>query len=181
MDGSSCSIYKYENDFGVCSRNLELKENDKNTFWNIARKLNLNERLTKFQKDYKRNIMLQGEVCGEGIQKNKDKLKGQNIYIFDIFDIDEKRNVSTSERVGILSSLNEMDTNNQIHHVPLLEIINIFEIYPTLEEILQYADGPGLNSKTREGIVCKLIPKNESKTIVSFKVINNKYLLKNND
>jgi tRNA-binding EMAP/Myf-like protein len=45
LDGSSATFYFRNGEFGVCSRNLELEETDDNTFWQIARKLDLENKL----------------------------------------------------------------------------------------------------------------------------------------
>lgn len=44
IDGQSHTAYLYNDTFGVCSRNLELKDSD-NTFWNSARKYDLENKL----------------------------------------------------------------------------------------------------------------------------------------
>ena len=90
LDGSSATYYFRDGEFGVCSRNQELKETDGNSFWRVARELKLEEKL----RDYGRNIALQGELIGEGIQKNKYGLKGHAVYFFDVFDIDGYRHMS---------------------------------------------------------------------------------------
>jgi len=87
VDGSSSTFYIKDDDFGVCSRNLELsrpeefvpgmimcndgieRSNQKNTFWKIEKLNNIEEKL----KSLGYNIAFQGEVIGEGIQKNKYK------------------------------------------------------------------------------------------------------------
>jgi RNA ligase (TIGR02306 family) len=42
VDGSSMTVYYNNGEFGVCSRNLDLKETEKNSFWKVARKLEQN-------------------------------------------------------------------------------------------------------------------------------------------
>jgi RNA ligase (TIGR02306 family) len=88
LDGSSATFYMNEGEFGVCSRNLELLETEGNTFWKVARELDLENKL----KD-KGNICLQGELIGEGIQGNPYKIKGQTVHFFNGFDIDKQRRI----------------------------------------------------------------------------------------
>lgn len=59
-----------ENDiyFGVCGRNFELREKVGNTYWDVANR-DIKEKLISFYKETKRNIAIQGELMGEGIQK----------------------------------------------------------------------------------------------------------------
>ena len=68
LDGTSFTCYLKDGEFGVCSRNLELKEEelvngDYDRYWKIARKLNLKEKLESLSY----NIALQGELVGPGI------------------------------------------------------------------------------------------------------------------
>jgi len=85
LDGSSATFYIKDGEFGVCSRNLELLEDEENSFWKVARQFDIENKLRQIGK----NIAIQGELVGEGIQGNKLKLKGQRVYFFNAFDIDK--------------------------------------------------------------------------------------------
>jgi RNA ligase (TIGR02306 family) len=161
IDGSSMTVYVHNKDQGVCSRNLNLLETDENTFWQITRKNNLIEKL----KSTRRNLAFQGELIGEGIQKNNYKLRGHDFYIFDIFDIDSNCYLKPEERQKIVEELD-------ILHVPIIHkktmILKDFDL-------LTYAEGKSIlmNNTEREGLVYKCHEQN-----LSFKVISNKFLLK---
>ena len=167
-DGSSGTFYNYNDSFGVCSRNLELKEDDENAFWSIAHKYNLKEKLTG------RNVAIQGELCGEGIQKNKYRLKGLELYVFDIYDIDKRKYFSPEERANFLSSVAP-----ELKTVPILE--RNFEIPDSINELLEYAQGPSsiYPQQEREGLVFK--EESEALDRFSFKAISNSFLLKEKD
>jgi hypothetical protein len=60
LDGSSATFYYKDGIFGVCSRNLELLETENNTFWKVARELDLENKLRK----HGVNISIQGELIG---------------------------------------------------------------------------------------------------------------------
>ncbi len=60
LDGSSFTCYLKDGVFGVCSRNMELLETEDNTFWTVARKLDLENKL----KSLGRNVCFQGEMVG---------------------------------------------------------------------------------------------------------------------
>ena len=66
LDGASVTYYINNGVFGVCGRNWELQKNPDNTLWKLAEQYNIENKLRNFN----RNIALQGEVIGEGIQKN---------------------------------------------------------------------------------------------------------------
>jgi RNA ligase (TIGR02306 family) len=86
LDGSSATFYIKDGVFGVCSRNLELLETEGNSFWRVARELKLEESLVSLGK----NICLQGELIGEGVQGNPYKVKGQTVRFFNGFNIDSQ-------------------------------------------------------------------------------------------
>ena len=164
LDGSSCSIMWDSENFRVCSRNIELKEGE-NTLWNLAKKYELPRKLRKLTPH-----SIQGEIIGEGIQKNPYKLKGQDFYVFDIYNIDERRYLTSDERVGMCEELG-------LKHVPIVDIIKLKNY--TMNKLLQYVEGKSnLNpTREREGCVFKSNSLIDGHTI-SFKAINNKFLLK---
>lgn len=175
LDGTSCSVYFMDGDTGVCGRTIDFKENDKNSFWKEVKKLDLLNKMIK----YGRNIAIQGELIGEGIQKNKYKIIGQSLRVFDIWDIDNQCYFSAEERLSILNDLGICYVNN---HVPILrKSYKVFEEYRTMNELLSHADGDSILGHTiREGIVLKSVKKINGR-IISFKVISNKFLPGNED
>ena len=162
LDGSSATYYINNGVFGVCSRNIELLENDGNTFWKLARSYQLEEKM----KDCGKNICLQGELIGESVQGNPYKQKGQSVKFFNAFDIDEQRWLTLPEFTEIIELFN-------LETVPFID--TSFTLPETIDELLIYADGKSkINQNVdREGIVIR----NHGRTI-SFKAISNKYLLK---
>lgn len=78
LDGSSATYYIRDGEFGVCSRNLEIEEDNENTFWKVAKELNIEEKLRSLNGNY----ALQGELVGEGVQYNKMKMKGNTVFFF---------------------------------------------------------------------------------------------------
>jgi len=162
LDGSSATFYMNDGVFGVCSRNLELLETEGNTFWKVARELDLENKF----KD-KGNICLQGELIGEGIQGNPYKIKGQTVHFFNGFDID------TQTRMGINDFLILLD-ELELVSVPVLDVA--FLLPDTVEGMLKLAeDKSRLNKLTeREGVVVRSLD-----NTISFKAISNKFLLKN--
>ena len=84
LDGTSMTAFMVDGVFSICSRNLELKPNPDNSMFKAAIKQNLEAKLTQSG----RNLALQGELIGNGIQGNKYKFTDQGFYVFDIYDID---------------------------------------------------------------------------------------------
>jgi RNA ligase (TIGR02306 family) len=161
LDGSSATFYYKDGVFGVCSRNLELLETEGNTFWKVARELDLENKM----KDFGINISLQGELIGEGIQGNPYKIKGQTVKFFNLFDID----------LQVYHSLSHLDRALGIMGLKMVPIVDeFFKLPETIETLLKYADNKSiLNPKfNREGIVIR-----SNDRTISFKVISNKFLL----
>jgi RNA ligase (TIGR02306 family) len=163
LDGSSATFYVKDGEFGVCSRNLELLETEGNTFWKVARELGLENKMKSLGK----NISLQGELIGEGIQGNPYKLKGQTIRFFTGYDIDKR------ERIGFIH-FTVMIMDMGLEYVPVINPEFGFLLPDTIEEMLQYAEGKSaLNPDTeREGVVVRSLDGS-----ISFKAISNKFLL----
>ena len=160
LDGSSMTAYHRDGEFGVCSRNLDLRETEGNTFWKVAKRHGLPERLAEFG-----NIAIQGELIGPGIQGNQEKLADHAMYVFDVWIIDEQRYATQAERLDIVSHLG-------LNHAPILHYKAIAPA--TVADALALADGPSLNAAVkREGLVFKSLCGSQS-----WKAISNKWLLK---
>ena len=162
LDGSSATFYFKDGEFGVCSRNLELLETEGNTFWKVARQLNLEEKLSTLSI----NICLQGELIGEGIQGNPYKIKGQTVRFFNAFNIDKQKKLTINEFLILMEDL-------ELSPVPFTFDFTLPE---SVDEMLKFAEGKSqLNSNTeREGLVIRSYD-----MTISFKAISNKFLLKN--
>lgn len=173
LDGSSMTVYHNNGSTGVCSRNLDLKEDENNIFWRVANHYQIHEVLRKIG----RNIAIQGELIGEGIQGNPEKIKGQDFYVFDIWDIDQHRYLTSFERHSLLERLREHGCD--LKEVPIIhEAMPVFHHYDTMEKLLHLAgNGPSLNADIREGLVFKATQPIDGE-VLSFKAINNTYLLK---
>ena len=83
IDGASVTFYIKDKEFGVCSRNLELKETEKNSIWQFARKNDVENKLRLLGTD----VAIQGEIVGPGINKNTLGLTYIDVYFYDAFDI----------------------------------------------------------------------------------------------
>lgn len=161
LDGTSCTIYKYENELNVCGRTLNYRESGNNTMWSIANRYQLKDKLPN-------GFGIQSECAGEGIQKNRHVLKGQDLYIFYVFDIEKHEYLKLDDMILFVKDLS-MKT------VPIMD--DNFILNHTVDELMAMADGPcPLNpSVLREGIVYRLY---DSTKKISFKTISNEYLLK---
>lgn len=169
LDGSSMTCYIRDGEFGVCSRNLELKRNLDNTLWNTAWTSGIEEILT----NSKRNLALQGELIGEGIQGNPYKIKGHQFKVFDIYDIDQGRYFTPRERIDWIT---DNDTGNGLDHVPVIDTVSLTVF--SVNKLLEMAEGRSVlhPNAEREGLVFK-----RQDGAASFKAISNKFLIKNDN
>jgi hypothetical protein len=79
-------VYYKNGHFGVCSRNLELVEDDNNVYWKVAKRYNLQEKLPRMGE-----YAIQMEIVGPGIQGNPMGLRGCEARVFDVINLTENR------------------------------------------------------------------------------------------
>lgn len=141
MDGSSHSVSVDEDGFHVTGHNYEYKDDGKSSFYELVKKMNLEEKMRTFVRE-------------------------------------------NGKRVG-LNRMLEVCKALELQSVPIEEVgTDLPSKYPTVEALLERSDGEYPNGGKKEGIVirptepiyCPLISAS-----LSMKVVNNKYLLKNED
>lgn len=164
LDGSSCTFYLDDEDqFHVCSRNLDLKEDENNSFWKTAKKYDVEGIM---RRNSMQGMAIQGEMIGEGIQGNQYKVV-LDFYVYDMY------NTRTGEYI-LPSQLKAACERLGLNHVPILAE-GVTLVGSSIQSILSEAEGKSrLNGSEREGIVFK----SESVHDRSFKAISNKWLLK---
>jgi len=165
LDGSSITFYLHNGEFGVCSRNINLDKDPTNNFWKAAIEIDIETKL----RDFGRNIAIQGELVGEGIQKNPLKLKGKSVFVFSIFNIDTQRYVDHAEFMNITESL-------KLTTVPIIQTDYILS--DDINEIITMATRKSVlnNQIWAEGLVIR--PLIQTEDFRSFKAINPEFLLK---
>lgn len=163
LEGSSQTVYMKDGVFGVCSRNLELKDEPGNAYWQVAKTFQIEERLRVEGFD---NLALQGELIGPGVQGNIYKLKELDFRVFNVFLIDKGQYLSYNLMHDVCKTIG-------LRCVP--QIYQEFQLPSSIDELLKLAEGQSVLAPVeREGLVFR----NEDRS-VSFKAISNKYLLKN--
>ncbi|MBC8044285.1 MAG: RNA ligase (ATP) [Rhizobacter sp.] len=168
LDGTSVTFFIKDGVFGVCSRNLELLETSESVPWKIARQLNIETKLRALN----RNLALQGELIGAGVQGNKYKLKTQAVFFFTAFDIDAYRFLDYADFAAMMKHL-------ELQSVPIAS--TAFELTDDIDELVSLSVARSqLNAAVwREGVVIRpLQEKTDMMGRVSFKVINPEFLLK---
>lgn len=194
IDGTSCTIWcEITEDgfynFGVCSRNYGLVEEDDNTYWQIARTplINYNDELLS-PIDYLKEkclesaractwgtntprYVLQGEIFGEGIQNNPLDVKGQHILFYNFIE---------DGNLVLRRTLEDRFPELMSNWVPIHNI----SLQNDLEAIIKQPDGvttrvPGANPNAQiEGFVWRssrdtelLVPKRKSEEDIDWSKI----------
>lgn len=176
IDGTSSSfILNTDGVYHVCSHNYSIKENPDNTYWKISNFYDIEKVLRRHQENTGEYLAIQGEIAGPGIQSNKLGLAVNELYIFNIV------NVKNNERFS-LDDCRKFCFDNDLEFVIVIEEGSSFP-YETQEEMLNLAKGKYLDffmradkNQDREGIVVRT--KDQE---ITFKVINNDFLLKGGD
>ncbi len=139
LEGTSFAAYIKDGKFGVCGRTIDYKEPDDdipfdkmNVYWKVAKKLELEKKMRIFiEKHSIDNFAIQGELVGEGIQKNIYKLKGQTVCFYNAFLIDQQEYMKYD---NFINAINEMG----LMTVPILDENFVFP--EKAEDVLKEAD-----------------------------------------
>lgn len=176
LDGSSLTGYYNNGETGICSRNLELMDNDENSGNSFIQTFN-SSGLKDAIKSIGRNVAVQGEMMGEKIQGNRENLTGTILFIFDVFDIDNQQYMTPQDRLEFINLLFKngytgdiapiLNSKTTLHNIGISNIT----------DLLSFADGESINNPVREGVVFKCVTNGD----ISFKAISNKFLLKGGD
>jgi len=170
VDGTSSTYASQNGELHVCSRNLSLQEDESNVYWKMFHKYHIGDIMAK-----EGNIGIQGEVAGPGIQKNPLGLKEVELFVFDVYDTANQKYYAFDEMMNFCEK-------NGLQTVPIQQV-TVFNY--TLEQLLELSKGKYPNTNNdREGIVIRPTMPIYSETLkgrLSVKVINNDYLLKQND
>jgi RNA ligase (TIGR02306 family) len=170
-DGTSSTIARLGGELTVCSRNLALKPGE-NPFWRVAGRYALDALLPE-------GFAVQGEVCGPKIQKNRLGLRDHDLFVFNVFDVKQGRYLDFADFVAFCRDLRL--TTVPVERVVEGDELARFEL--TLPRLLELAEGTYAGTgNRREGIVVRPLVERRSETLggsrLSFKVLNNAYLLK---
>ena len=152
--------------FVVCARNWAIKDGD-NAYWHVARSLQIEDRLRAHPQ-----LVIQGELVGPGIQKNRLRLHAVSLRVFNVFDRSQSRYFDHAEAEKFLAGV-------QLPMVPVIERGERFS--HTQASLLALAEGLYDGTKNeREGIVIRPVKERYSAALngrLSFKAVSNRFLL----
>lgn len=174
-DGMSATYFNDPDAGGfiACSRNWQVAPGD-NGIWKVAARYRLAEVIPPW-------IAVQGEVCGPGIQQNRLRLPEHDLFVFNVYDA----------RAGAYLGFDDMIrfcAERGIRTVPVELVVrgdDALSFNHSLAGWLEAARGMYEGTTQRkEGIVVRPLTPQRSMALrrrLSFKVINNDFLLKDED
>lgn len=167
IDGQSATYFWDKGRFYVCSRNF-IVDNKNTTYWRIAEKYNLRKELRG------KDLVIQGEIVGPGVQGNKYKLKELDFFVFNIFGKKGKRLLNREEMEITADILG-------LEYTPYLKTIILMN---GIQDLIEMSKGESkLYKIPREGIVIRSIDgkPHDCRGVghnFSFKVINPDFQMK---
>lgn len=164
--------YPFKDDNGcviVCSRNLVLKYDSNVNFWKAVHNTQIHEKLKSYCIKYDRQLSVQAEMTGPGVNGNWDKFEDFDLHVFHIWDIEKQEYLDDLEFQDICSEIG-------LKTVKQFEVIKPFKNYNSIQDFLKASEIPSVNNKIAEGIVYVSTKKIDGLRL-QFKVINNLYLL----
>lgn len=197
IDGTSGTFARMHQAYGpyrqgdlvVCTRTRSIRrpEHEQNAFWKLADRYELASRLPE-------GFAIQGEVAGPKIQRNRLELPDHELFVFNVFDMREGRYLDYQPFVDFCKDCG-------LRTVPLIDIFHEMPyqpggtiwmgnsgqtILPTIERFIEFAEGLYEGTKNRrEGVVIRPLVECRSEALggarLSFKVINNSFLLKDEE
>jgi RNA ligase (TIGR02306 family) len=198
LDGSSFTAYIKDGKVGVCSRNIELQlekedwgiikqvktyfsevkkhgfkyakwktgiDPEANSFTSLFKVENISQALKVGRDLLGVDFAIQGEMVGPSIQGNFEGVDKNKLFIYSVFDITNGKYLLPDAARAVIGYIG-------LQHVPLVS--TRAKLPEEMKDVILAADGPSsLGGKYREGLVFKSLDR-----AFTFKVISNKYLLK---
>lgn len=161
LDGSSCTIVVQNGEIShVCSRRMQIKESESNAFWIVANKLRQNIPLGW-------SGIIQGEVCGPGIQGNQLKLLEPTLYIYQIKEL-HGRWMNYAQMVSFGENILKGSVVPRIEHGYIKSLAGL----QAIADNLKFSDG-----EWAEGIVVRPAeyPSSGIGRPLGFKIINRNF------
>lgn len=129
--------------FGVATKNVDLNELSACSFgyWKTALQNNLPAKLSNLD----RSIAIQGEICGPGINKNRENLEQTQFFVYSMWDIAAQKYIDPRKVETLAEKLG-------LKHVPVLGYVKIREVASSHGDLRDLAD-----KLSGEGLVFKCV------------------------
>jgi len=158
LDGTSATYYIHNGDYGICSRNLELKLEGKSVYHYCDSRYDISQSL-RDNYDY---LAIQGEIVGPGVQGNRYELKEPTLFLYTAYDIMQGKRLNLFELHKVANKLG----------IPVVPVLGTM---PTNLSLLSHRQSSLNPTVLAEGIVIDL-----EDHPTKYKLIDPEYLLKHN-
>jgi hypothetical protein len=165
LNGLSCTFYLNEDgEFHVCSGDLDLKDDDKNSFWALAHKFKVEDIM---RRNSMKGMAILSEVIGENIKGNQYGVK-LDFYVYNMYNVCTEKYLLPVQLKAACKRLN-------LKHIPVLSENTTLSL-STIENVLDFAEGKSMiNGSDREGLVFF----SNSKEDRSFRALSSSWLIEN--
>jgi len=147
--------------YNIYSHSCKRKVGDNSNWDKVSTQFDIHNKLKGWDADY----AIQGEIIGEGIQKNIYGIKGLDFYVYKVTDV----------KTGVALNCIALNTFCEVVGLKTVPVIKEYtELYDTLEEVLEESNAKSLiNPKVlREGLVWRSVDDQS----IGFKVRSPQYL-----
>lgn len=157
--------FKIKN-YSIYSHTTKRKVGDNSNWDKISKLYNIKEILKRFKENY----TIQGEIIGEGIQKNIYNIEGLDFYVYKVIN----------SNTGIALNFKELKTFCEKVNLKIVPVLNEnvkLTNFANAKEAVDYSNGQSiLYSGLREGVVWRSVNDQE----LSFKIKSPEYDIKFN-
>jgi len=154
--------------YSVCSHHRTLPNKNNSSWWTISDKYSMEKILRDYHRVTGDFLAIQGEIVGDGIQKNIYKIDGYDFYVFSIKVIE----------TGHYFTLDQKMEFCKIYGLKLVPVVNasfVFTQSTDVDDIMEMSNGTSvLYNTAREGIVIRRVDDDT----ISIKARSPKYLIK---
>lgn len=144
MEGQAATYYLKNGRYHVCSHNYEI-DRRKGSWGAISEELELDKVLKKIRKDSGKELAIQGEICGPGIQKNIYNFKALHFFVYGAYEVENGRRLTFSELFDLCSR----------YSLEMVPVIRKSRILSSCDEMIKDAEGTSIYGADipREGCV----------------------------
>jgi len=146
-DGTSFTAILSENEFHVCSRNLELKDTESSIYWQMARVYRIQEKLQLAGGHW----AIQSEIYGSGINGNNLGESDHKIAVFHVKNM-QTGELLSPDQIKAWCGDNLLPSVDILGNIPVKDFIRDFKS-GALQDLVNSIKYP--NGKPAEGLVFK--------------------------
>lgn len=134
MSATYCYDDKKCKKFLVCSRNNAYVKNDESAYWKVNDVYGLKKKIRDYYKKTGKLLVIQGEICGEGIQKNIYRFDGLKFFVYTIKNAIDGSQLSINEMISVCDELG-------LDYVPIIDIYRkMKDLFPTVKSCEEFAE-----------------------------------------